>query len=100
MKIDGNKDYMKALEYFEKGEKKIYQQMEDDFLAQVHASGQDHCPCHAPCKLHGNCKDCIILHRGHRDHLPYCLHDMINERLDSLIQLVEGNVSDRTMAKK
>lgn len=99
MKIDGNEDYMKALACYLQGDKKTYQKLEDEFLAQVYAEGKDHCPCHAPCKHHGDCKACIILHRGHRDHLPYCLHDMINERLDPMIRLVEGNVSDRTPKK-
>ncbi len=50
-----------------------------EFLRQVRESG-DHCPCKEACRHHGNCFECVTIHRGHRDHLPMCLWDMVNER--------------------
>ena len=35
---------------------------------------------------------CVTLHRGHRDHLPMCMWDMVNERLHKLSRLTEGTL--------
>ena len=61
------------------------------FLKQVRESG-DHCPCKQACPHHGNCFECVTLHRGHRDHLPMCMWDMVNERLHKLSRLTEGTL--------
>jgi len=70
--------------------------MEDEVIAEVHQSleaGETFCNCpNTACRLHGNCMDCVIVHRGHRDHLPYCMHDMVNERLSALSALTESEV--------
>ncbi len=63
-----------------------------EFLAKVKESGIDHCPCKEKCIHHGNCYECVIIHRGHRDHLPMCFFDMINERLLPLSNLTEGTL--------
>ena len=44
------------------------------------------------CPHHGNCFECVTLHRGHRDHLPMCMWDMVNERLHKLSRLTEGTL--------
>ena len=62
-----------------------------EFLKQVRESG-DHCPCKQACPHHGNCFECVTLHRGHRDHLPMCMWDMVNERLHKLSRLTEGTL--------
>lgn len=41
-----------------------------EFLKQVRESG-DHCPCKQACPHHGNCFECVTLHRGHRDHFAH-----------------------------
>lgn len=62
-----------------------------EFLRQVRESG-DHCPCKEACRHHGNCFECVTIHRGHRDHLPMCLWDMVNERLAALSHMTEGTL--------
>ena len=62
-----------------------------EFLRQVRESG-DHCPCKEACRHHGNCFECVTIHRGHRDHLPMCLWDMVNERIAALSHITEGSL--------
>lgn len=33
-----------------------------------------------------------MIHRGHRDHLPYCMWDMVNEKLYAAGRLTEGSL--------
>ncbi|MGI6176416.1 MAG: LPS biosynthesis protein [Christensenellales bacterium] len=55
---------------------------------------EDHCSCPEDCPHHGNCYECVIVHRGHRDHLPYCMWDMLNERIASLSLMTEHSVKE------
>ena len=48
-------------------------------LQEIKDSGIDYCSCPEACPHHGKCWECVLIHRGHRDHLPYCFWDMINE---------------------
>lgn len=65
--------------------------IKQEFLKQVRESG-DHCPCQEKCPHHGNCFECVTLHRGHRDHLPMCMWDMLNERIAALSHMTEGTL--------
>ena len=38
---------------------------------------------------------CVAMHRAHRDHLPNCFHDMVNERLLSLSSLTEHSIAGK-----
>ena len=61
-------------------------------LDEIRESGIDYCSCPEQCPHHGKCWECVLIHRGHRDHLPYCMWDMINERRYSLQRLTEGSL--------
>ena len=91
MAIDGNEMEKRAMDHFRAGDRKSGDALQDQFLAAFHADydGGDHCSCSAPCKHHGNCRDCVAIHRGHRDHLPACFRSMVNERIASLSALTE-----------
>jgi hypothetical protein len=89
MKIDGNELEKKALEYARKGKRAEFSKCQDEFLAQVKASGEDHCNCPVACKYHGKCMECVLIHRGHEDHLPACFFGMVNRRLASMCGLTE-----------
>lgn len=67
MKIDGNELAIKQNELDQQGHKKEAYEMKMEFLRQVRESG-DHCPCQEACPHHGNCFECVTIHRGHRDH--------------------------------
>ncbi len=64
--------------------------VKQQFLQEVRESG-DFCPCKAKCELHGDCFACVQIHRGHRGHLPYCMWDMVNERIADVAGLTEGS---------
>ena len=89
MQIDGNKRMKKAMGHFLKGETREAFRCIDGFLARVKASGEDHCSCTVACKYHGNCVDCVLIHRGHEDHLPACFHEMVNRSLAAVCALTE-----------
>ena len=90
--IDNNPKEKEAMACFVSGEISKAYKLQDAFLAEVKAAGIDHCSCKAKCKYHGHCIDCIIIHRGHGDHLPNCLHDMVNSRLEILSALTEHSL--------
>ena len=92
MQIDNNPLAIRQNELDREGHKKEAYEMKMEFLRQVRESG-DHCPCKEKCPHHANCFECVTIHRGHRDHLPLCMWDMINERLYALSMLTEGSLA-------
>ena len=87
-KIDGNELAILQDQLYQQGRDEEGWQVKQEFLKQVRESG-DHCPCQQACPHHGNCFECVTIHRGHRDHRPMCMWDMVNERLHSLSRLTE-----------
>ena len=63
------------------------------------AGPEDYCSCPEKCPHHGKCRECVLIHRGHRDHLPYCFFDMINERLYAVQRLTEGSLAEYAREK-
>jgi len=47
------------------------------------------------CDWHGKCKECVALHRYHNDHVPACLHPIIDDKLQAL-----AGVAEMVSAKK
>ncbi|HBR02219.1 MAG TPA: LPS biosynthesis protein [Ruminiclostridium sp.] len=92
MKIDGNDLSKLELELHRQGKNQEGDKVKMEFLRQVRESGEDHCPCPESCRHHGNCYECVILHRGHGDHLPFCMWDMVNERMRKLSLLTEDSL--------
>jgi len=41
------------------------------------------------CDWHGNCKECVALHRYHNDHVPVCLQSIINDKIKVLADVAE-----------
>lgn len=91
MQIDGNELAVLQNELDQQGYKEKALALKLEFLRQVREAG-DHCPCKEACRHHGNCFECVTIHRGHRDHLPLCMWDMVNERLSGLSRLTEGSL--------
>jgi hypothetical protein len=92
MKIDGNEMAIRQMALEREGRKQEGFDLKMEFLRQVQESG-DHCPCPEACPHHGNCFECVTIHRGHRDHLPYCFWDLINEKLHPLSLMTEGTLA-------
>jgi hypothetical protein len=99
MIIDGNELSKLELKLSREGKSEESLKIKMDFLRQVRESGIDHCNCPSKCRHHGNCYECVILHRGHRDHLPYCMWNMLNERIQALSLLSEDSFV-KNMAEK
>lgn len=64
MKIDGNELAILQNDLDRRGQKQEARKIKQEFLKQVRESG-DHCPCQEKCPHHGNCFECVTLHRGH-----------------------------------
>ena len=48
------------------------------------------CACtHTLCDWHGKCKECVALHRHSGDHIPACLHPLIDEKIKALAHIAE-----------
>jgi hypothetical protein len=55
----------------------------------------DDCPCtQTRCHRHGNCVECIRVHRTRQQHIPECLQGMFRARIKELAALVEYDVLD------
>ena len=95
MMIDGNSTEKEALHLMRLGQEEEGHRMEDEFVAEFRAAyrEQDHCPCAVACKWHGKCKECVAIHRAHMDHLPNCLHPLVNAKLCALSELTEHTVA-------
>ena len=97
MQLDNNPKSREAYLIGSSGNETLARKMEDEVIADVHKAleaGELFCSCpKTSCRLHGNCMDCVIVHRGHRDHLPFCMHDMVNERLSSISALTESKIT-------
>jgi hypothetical protein len=87
--IDNNEKEMKAMDLFKAGEGEKAHEVQDEFVAEVLSSGEDYCSCKANCKHHGKCVECVVIHRGHGDHLPNCFRDMVNRRIKAVSELTE-----------
>ena len=92
IKIDGNELAKIELNLSREGKAKEGLPYKLEFLKQVKESGMDHCNCKEACRHHGNCYECVILHRAHQDHLPYCFWEMVNGKLQGLSQLTEDSL--------
>jgi len=41
------------------------------------------------CTWHGNCKECVALHRYYKDHIPACLQPILKDKLEALVGVCE-----------
>ena len=87
--VDDHDLERRAMELFRSGEAKRASQLQEKFLQEIMSSGEDLCSCPGNCKYHGRCVECVMIHRGHADHLPHCFRSMVNRRIDSLSGLTE-----------
>ena len=96
VKVDGNKKmlYQHLMGVAGKMTEDEQYVIKMDALKEIKDSGIDYCSCPNSCPHHGKCWECVLIHRGHRDHLPYCLWDMVNERIDNMQKLTEGSLKN------
>ena len=94
MNIDKNQIECDAMEAFRNGNRVLGNKLQDQFVDLVRGSlsSEDHCSCtNLSCKYHGKCLECVAIHRAHQDHLPFCLQDMLNQKIRDLSLLTEDS---------
>jgi hypothetical protein len=94
MNIDKNQIECDAMEAFKEGNRVLGHKLQDQFVKLVRESldTEDHCNCtNRSCKYHGKCLECVAIHRAHQDHLPYCMQDMLNQKIRDLSALTEDS---------
>ncbi len=95
MIIDDNpteKEAMKALHAGRRDEGlKIQEEFASEFRREY--AEKDHCPCQKACRYHGNCKECVAIHRAHGEHVPNCMRPLINRKLKLLSELTEHTLA-------
>jgi hypothetical protein len=83
MKIEYNEKEIAAMAEFHKGNRAEGLRLQEEFASEFRKeyADKDHCPCQKACRYHGNCKECVAIHRAHQEHVPNCMRPMINMRL-------------------
>ena len=95
MIIDGNPIEKAAMEQFHKGNRQEGLRIQEEFASQFREEykDKDHCTCKKACRYHGNCKECVAIHRAHQEHVPNCMRDLINQKLRALSELTEHTLA-------
>lgn len=94
MNIDGNKKEKEAMEQYHNGNRPEFLRIQEEFLSEFREEykNKDHCPCQKACRYHGNCKECVAIHRAHQEHVPNCMRPIINAKIKILSELTENTV--------
>lgn len=95
MDIDNNPIEKRAMEAFHRGERAEGLRIQEEFAAAFREEyrEKDHCPCQKACRYHGNCKECVAIHRAHQEHVPNCLRPMLNRKIKALSELTEHTLA-------
>lgn len=95
MDIDNNPIEKRAMEAFHRGERAEGLRIQEEFAAEFREEyrEKDHCPCQKACRYHGNCKECVAIHRAHQEHVPNCLRPMLNRKIKALSELTEHTLA-------
>ena len=96
MIIDGNQKEKEAMEQFHNGNRPEFLRIQEEFLSAFREEykDKDHCPCKKACRYHGNCKECVAIHRAHQEHVPNCMRPILNAKIKLLSELTEHTVVD------
>lgn len=96
MRIDGNEKEKQAMAAFHEGDRTEGLRLQDEFVSAFREEYQskDHCSCQKACRYHGNCKECVAIHRAHEEHVPNCLRPLINKKLKLLSELTEHTLTN------
>ena len=100
MKIEGNETEIKAMKEFHKGNRAEGLRIQEEFASAFREEykNKDHCPCKKACRYHGNCKECVAIHRVHQEHVPNCMRPIINAKIKLLSELTEHTIADEIEA--
>ena len=95
MQIEKNPKQLAAMEQFHKGTRPEGLRLQEEFAAQFREEykDKDHCPCQKACRYHGNCKECVAIHRAHQEHVPNCMRPILNAKIKLLSELTEHTLA-------
>ena len=96
MMIEHNPKELAAMEEFHKGNRQKDLELQEEFAAAFREEyrEKDHCPCKKTCRYHGNCKECVAIHRAHQEHVPNCMRPILNQKIKLLSQLTEHTIAE------
>lgn len=96
MIIDGNPKEKEAMAAYQRGDRAEGHRLQTEFVAEFREEygEKDHCSCKVACRYHGNCRECVVIHRGHQDHVPNCMRDMLNQKIRLLSELTEHSIAN------
>lgn len=102
MIIDGNPKEKEAMKAFHAGNREEGFRLQEEFAAAFREEykEKDHCPCQSACRYHGNCKECVAIHRAHEEHVPKCMRNMLNKKIKMLSELTEHTLAREIEAPK
>lgn len=102
MKIEGNQKEIDAMSEFHKGNRAEGLKLQEEFASEFRKEfeNKDHCPCKKACRYHGNCKECVAIHRAHQEHVPNCMRQIINKKIMLLSELTEHSIANEIEAPK
>lgn len=94
MTIDRNEKELRAVAEMHKGNQEEGARLQEEFITEFRNEykDKDHCPCPEACPYHGNCKECVAIHRAHQEHVPYCMRPLLNNRIKVLSELTEHSI--------
>ena len=92
MIIEGNQKEIDAMKEFHKGNRKEGLEFASAFREEF--KDKDHCSCKKACRYHGNCKECVAIHRAHQEHVPNCMRPIINAKIKLLSELTEHTIAN------
>ncbi len=70
--------------------KEEYAQQVKQLKARLDAGECEQCPCtKTKCHWHGNCRDCVRIHRINGHHLPQCMQPIIEPHVQALAAAAE-----------
>ena len=71
MVIENNPKELAAMKKFHEGNRAEGLKLQEEFASEFREEykDKDHCPCKKACRYHGNCKECVAIHRAHQQHI-------------------------------
>lgn len=95
MVIEGNEIEKRAMKEFHLGNRSEGLRIQEEFAAKFREEyrEKDHCSCKKACRYHGNCKECVAIHRAHQEHVPNCMRPVLNRAIHVLSALTEHSIA-------
>ena len=47
------------------------------------------------CEQHGNCTECVTIHRHYGNHFPHCLQFLVKDKIKELAKTIEITIEDK-----